>query len=103
MKCQSLPGECHSWVWHQVQKAKEKNMPKQKKNAIFNFIFCMNIKICMRSSLMVPILGIMNECSLTPELSIWRTLLRMNCVLALLPVNLSKTQLKLHLNSLQPL
>ena len=27
-----------------------------KKNAISNLIFCMNIKICMRSSLMVPVL-----------------------------------------------
>ena len=32
-----------------------------KKNAISNFIFCMNIKICMRSSLMVPVLGMYHE------------------------------------------
>ena len=54
-------------------KSERKNMLR---NAISNFIFCMSIKICMRSSLMVPVLCMMNEGSFTPELSIWRTLLK---------------------------
>ena len=57
-------------------KSERKKHGEVKKNAISNFIFCMNIKICMRSSLMVPVLCMMNEGSFTPELSIWRTLLK---------------------------